>query len=366
MFQEPVARFTRDAEKLASDKDGDARPPERQRGMWSFLTWSFFLAQALAANEVFAKGIMLGQDDANAGAMLGGDDAGKTGGNANGPISGTSTSDYDAAAAAKFTAAMAALGLNPLVWSAIASDPSMIKNLMDALTAEGGVHGAAGDGSFTAEAAGTDPSGDGSSGDPSAHDPGLGGIIQIPLEVIDHLGMTIEDIVLHDVLDPVVTAVGDVLGSTINGVSTFVGSTLHAVPDLLNDAIHINVTGVLENVGSLVNNAVPLVNVATGTVEHLVSTAGDVIGDVVASSSNLLQSTVGAVVTLADGALSSVGPYNPYDQTMQGGQSHSAMDDTGSAHTASSSALADIDVVHTLDDTLNKAVHSLTDALHIG
>jgi hypothetical protein len=40
-----------------------ARRPERQRGLWNFLTWSFFLAQVMAANGLIATGAQAGQTD---------------------------------------------------------------------------------------------------------------------------------------------------------------------------------------------------------------------------------------------------------------------------------------------------------------
>src|SRR5437763_8753130 len=37
--------------------------PERQRGLWSFLTWSFFLSQVMAGKSFFPDGAHAAQDD---------------------------------------------------------------------------------------------------------------------------------------------------------------------------------------------------------------------------------------------------------------------------------------------------------------
>ena len=39
------------------------KPAERQRGSWSFLTWSFFLAQMVAAEQFFGSGARAAQND---------------------------------------------------------------------------------------------------------------------------------------------------------------------------------------------------------------------------------------------------------------------------------------------------------------
>ncbi len=40
-----------------------SREPERQRGLWSFLTWSFFLSQVMADKPFFGQGAYAGQED---------------------------------------------------------------------------------------------------------------------------------------------------------------------------------------------------------------------------------------------------------------------------------------------------------------
>jgi hypothetical protein len=40
-----------------------SKPSEKRRGSWSFLTWSFFLAQTLAAEKFFGSGARAGEND---------------------------------------------------------------------------------------------------------------------------------------------------------------------------------------------------------------------------------------------------------------------------------------------------------------
>ena len=43
--------------------DEVVKGPERQRGSWSFLTWSFFLAQMVAAEQFFGSSARAAQND---------------------------------------------------------------------------------------------------------------------------------------------------------------------------------------------------------------------------------------------------------------------------------------------------------------
>jgi hypothetical protein len=40
-----------------------SKPSEKRRGSWSFLTWSFFLAQTIAAEKFFGSGARAGEND---------------------------------------------------------------------------------------------------------------------------------------------------------------------------------------------------------------------------------------------------------------------------------------------------------------
>src|SRR3954453_5876983 len=79
-FKSIYGSGTEDLARLFAGKgnSNNSAQPERQRGLWNFLTWSFFLANFLTATEVYdggahaATGIGGSGDDAHSG---GGDGA---------------------------------------------------------------------------------------------------------------------------------------------------------------------------------------------------------------------------------------------------------------------------------------------------
>lgn len=136
MIQQLAGQFTRSAQKATEIVDD--KLPDRQRGMWSFLTWSFFLAQAVASHEAFAKGHAPGEGGLDGdGARNGAGDNAATKGLPPGMLAGVNGFDVDPAAAAQFAAALAAGAITPQMFAAFQSDPSLLKAFIDALTGGG-------------------------------------------------------------------------------------------------------------------------------------------------------------------------------------------------------------------------------------
>lgn len=136
MIQQSAGQFTRSAQRATEIVD--EKLPDRQRGMWSFLTWSFFLAQAVASHEAFAKGH--GASDSSVdgdGPHEGSGDSAAAKGLPPGMLTGISGFDVDPAAAAQFAAAIAAGAITPQMFAAFQSDPSLLKAFIDALTGGG-------------------------------------------------------------------------------------------------------------------------------------------------------------------------------------------------------------------------------------
>ncbi len=333
MIQQSIAQFTRNAQKASSIVD-DEKLPDRQRGMWSFLTWSFFLAQAVAAHEAFAMGH--GGADAGAdgdGTAHGADDAAGMKGLAPGSMLGVSGFDGDAAAAAQFAAAIAAGLVTPQMLAGFQADPALFQAFVDQLTADGS-HGAGGF-SETASASAAGEPGDGTSPstggedhpghgtDPGTdHGPGHGTIPDlvdvisgIPPAILDDLGM-ITDNVFEHIVDPLVDTVSNTLNGTLNTLEHVATSALHAVPDILNDTINLvaapvdTVLGLLgAPSGTLGKATEPLIQIATQATDGVAETAGKLL-NVVGDGGNLV---FGAVHSLT-AVLSNSGPYNNFDQ----------------------------------------------------
>lgn len=173
---------------------GEEKKPDRQRGMWSFLTWSFFLAQAVAASEALAKGHGL-QDDGGGSA----DDADASGGDASAlaafqaQLSQVLGFEVDPATAAKLAQALAAGDLSADMLSDMHGDPGQVNSFVESLGG-GAVTGSTSNGSAIyaetaaagqAQTGSQDVAQDGSSGD------GLGGLggIDLPVDVAIDLGL---------------------------------------------------------------------------------------------------------------------------------------------------------------------------------
>lgn len=301
MFQQSLAQLQRTAQKATSIVDD--RLPDRQRGMWSFLTWSFFLAQAVASHEAYAKGQFggdAGQD--GAGSSGSGDDAAAHQSLASAQMFGLSGFDLDPSGAALLSAAIAAGAITPQMWAAFQADPGLLQAFVDSLKAGANFDVAMAQGLYATDA-GSGSSGEHGHGDTGHGDHGTGGPIPgidlpgiiipglpgitLPIQVVTDLGLELGGIGVGLGLDTshgldanVQLNVGSLLGLDA-GVSLADGIDLKL--DLLG--MHVSLGGEGSSLGSIgtllsgENGALsslhldPVIN----TVTHLTGLAPDVL-----------------------------------------------------------------------------------------
>lgn len=394
MLHQTAEQFIRDAEKVSIGPREDVKPADRQRGMWSFLTWSFFLAQALAAHEAFAKGVGAGQEgvDNDAGVDSAADAALKQAMAT--ALSGVPGDDAAAAAAAQLAAAMAAGVITPQMWSAIGDNPVLFKALLDALAAEQ-LANAAGTASADAtgalpDAGGECPAGDGCDGTPiGEHLPGVT-LPDLPIEVIADLGLELGGN-LVDAVDDIVGAVAETVIGTVDvvisattevvsGAVEFIGDTAEMVVSAATglvtgtvDAVTAAATGLVDGtLNTVAAVAAPLVGETVGTV---VNTAADAVVDPLVATTSDVVASGGAIVLGAAAAVTgtmntlfSNGSHTDYAVEL-----HTSSDmgnDTlnAGADADVSAGTSALDVVAAVDDTTKGLVdevgHTLNNAVN--
>lgn len=423
MIQQSAASISRDAQKLTSLTDD--KHPDRQRGMWSFLTWSFFLAQAVAAHEAFAKGHAAADGDLSDAAAAGADDSAAQKSLAGMPLSGVSGFDIDPAAAAQFAAAIAAGAITPQMWAAFQADPATLQAFMDTLaghaSAAGGAATLGADGYTDATAPGTVAEGPGDSGtngpgtsgpgtdgpvlgggpgDGGIHIPGIdlpGGIhipgidIHLPIDVAANIGL--DDISLHvgDIVNLAVNGedgikvdlLGDLLGVQIGGDAGLLGlnvlghdplaallgddgllGKIGLTSDLADSPIKTIVTAVpeaLEGVGEI---AQTVAKVGIETVAGVADVAHDVLGSLLGGLGGL--GSQGSI-EVAGTASSNVDMYDAGEHTEYGVEigSASAREAESGSSTADSDSINVVQIVDDVSHDLGNVVGSLLhDAIH--
>jgi hypothetical protein len=362
MIHEPATQIARNARK-ATDIGDDEKSPDRQRGMWSFLTWSFFLAQAVAAHEAFAKGHAAMDDgETGAGADVAGDANAAQNALANLGMLGDGGLGLDASAAAKLAAMLAAGLLSPQAWSALAADPAAFKAFVDALSGPGGgVGGVAQDGDDVAHANdgshdsdGGGDTGGGVPGGPGGELPGGGappidggidigvelpGIhlpvldITLPGNVLIDLGLGGLDVELGDLLGLGVSPNGasvDLLGIAnlqLGGGSLLTlgsgdeGSLGHLVGGVGHSLDVLQGIGLGDAVGNTFHVVSPLtaaITSAAAPVMDVLADAQDLLGGsgVLASGGSLVTSVAGGLLSPLNEMMSN-GQYTAYGMAVQ-------------------------------------------------
>ena len=241
--------FRRKAEAVRVDKE--LPRPERQRGTWSFLTWSFFLANFLAATEIIggsAHAAIVGGDPGDASHS---DDAGSYSGVSRPEMQHVTlesppTGDGNHAAELK-------TALNPLAGGADTVQGSVgVDGPVAQSHIESGVSGAEYASSSTSPNT-TDTYSSSNSHDPTTPINGYGGID-------GHDATSNVATIVNAVVSPVIEIVGHVTG--------VVDDVLHGVGDIADTAIHA-VGGLLGDAGSNIPS----------TIEHLADTVLDTLGD---------------------------------------------------------------------------------------
>lgn len=286
MLHQTAIQFLKDAEKSTLGSRSEAQPADRQRGMWSFLTWSFFLAQALAANEVFAKSH--GDDGTNpaeADAASTQDSSAAAQSASANPLSGITGDDAGAATAAQFAAAIAAGVLTPAMWAAAGDNPVLAKALADALsgqpTADGGADMAeatAQDSNPPIDEAGPPPE-TGLVPDVTPLPGLLPGLEPIVTPIIGPIIEPIIDLLPVEVIADLGLELG---GELLDAVDTLVGNVA---------------TTVIGSVGTLLASAVPIVGSADGILDATTGLVGGSVDAVTATLTGLVDGTLGTLTS---------------------------------------------------------------------
>lgn len=418
MFQQSIAQFTRNAQKATSIADDD-KLPDRQRGMWSFLTWSFFLAQAVAAHEAFAKGHAGGDagSDADGPGSSNGDDAAQKG-LASTSMLGVSGFDVDPAAAAQFAAAIAAGLVTPQMLAGFQADPALFQAFIDQLT--GNASAAIGD--LTAAAGSAEDLAAAGEGDGGSHGGPIPGIdlpgidlpggITLPIDIAIDLGLELgsdlglglhigglDDISLNLNVAPILglnfgldgdglslSALGidflggnggGTLGSLLGGEHGVLGGlplggaveALSGVTGLASDALGGPLGHLASSTSHLLSGGQDLAsNIASGltpVTAPVTSLLGDVLdygshSGLLASGGTILQSA-GSILPLHD--LFANGEHTDYGMELQSSQ---PLDPAhGGSLVASLSANVDtLDVGALADDALKSLLHGISSDYH--
>jgi hypothetical protein len=293
---------------------------DRQRGLWSFLTWAFFLAQIVAADEFIGGGAAHASqnlDDPHH-ASDGGDADGSSHYNPDLDSLGSLAQSQDQGAAGAQNALQAAQHAAQDV-----AVPGMehidVGQVLDAVNAANAAAQGAGVAvaSLSEEIPG-DGAGDtgngsnpGSGSEPGNHDgsnPGDGitiGDIHIPSDILPDLGLVLDpvadlvDTALTDVVQPVLgtaqVALNDVF-HIVGDVADGLGGTLSSLGDTVGDGLD----HLLPGTGSLVAE---LTHTLDDTLHNTTEPLVTVLQDTTNVAFNALDSTVSAVNNLLGGAL---------------------------------------------------------------
>jgi len=356
--------------------------PERQRGLWSFLTWSFFLANVLTASELMNGSAHAASTDgdANSAHPSGSDDGNVTLGNDPSGMQHTSLE-----------------GTSPV----LLSDPNETKVAVNGMNAElsaaQGVESpvqvaalsatamsldAASSWASPVDGAGSPPGGDTGGIGAGGHDPGTTTIIEIIHDGGNILGPV--GTIVDTVTAPIVGAVGDVVYSVVpvvnevvNTVTQTVASAVDTVDHLLGtvtSAVSDTVPAVVSDVAGIVTG---IADAATGLADHALDTASNVVSDLTQTVSSLTSSasdvvdaalntvtttvsdTLPALVSDATGLVTGVADTatTVVDHTLD--TASNVVSDLG--HTIDSAASTVTDTASTLVSDAGSAVSNLTD-----
>ncbi|MBS0233237.1 MAG: hypothetical protein JSR99_07100 [Proteobacteria bacterium] len=256
-----------------------APQPERQRGLWSFLTWSFFLANFLTATEFYGGGAHAATADSTQGngSSHGGDD----GHSAAPPVPGVEPSLLEnnfggqQALPHGLTSAISGLAGSPM------SGPIGLANDANSTMAS---HGGSAPASIPLgdaynnilDAANVDQHGT----------PLAGEIIQPVQAIVETVTQTVTDVV-HDVS----AIIGGAVGATTQVLDGVVGAVTHVVTDTLGNAAG----SVLSSVDGITHTATAALGTTIEGVTHAVD---HVVPDIVGAIDTTLSGLTGPVADL--------------------------------------------------------------------
>lgn len=296
--------------------------PERQKGLWSYLTWSFFLAQATAMSGFFSGQAEASDTAAATGSSVAGADSSNlldlgsrwaSGGSmSNGePSIGNSISESTTIVNASLNGADKMTALNGHPTFADQSGVVQTVAVTESMPFVSHV------GSSSPPPTNNPDPGHGVVDPPDTHTPTVPGgedpsgpiggivdpIIDIVDDVVDGVVAPVVGVVgdlVESVVAPVVGLVGDVLEGVVGGV---VAPVIEVVADVVAPVVEI-VGDVVENVLAPVVGVVG--DVVEGVVAPVVGVVGDVVGGVVAPVTSLVGDVVEDVVAPVTDALAPV------------------------------------------------------------
>lgn len=372
MYQPSPQQFVLDTRQAKSDDS--KHTPDRQRGMWSFLTWSFFLAQALAAHEAYARGVAPGEGDPGWSADDGAGNGASGAGAGLPPALGVEGFNIDPAAAAKLAAAVSAGLLSPEALQAMQADPSQFAAFVDAVFGQGGSQNVV----MAGEAAGAVPGQDPTGSDSEAPGESIGGIV-LPVDVAIDLGLEVGGALeLGLSLDGGLGIHLD-LNTAPLGLAIDTSQGLDVQLDLLGMTVSLGTGGGLGGLlsldGGLVSDALdlPLVGQALGGVgavtDTIATTATHVVGDIVdlpvlgslVSSGGSILHPAGPLTALND-LVGSSGQHTEYAIELQ---TTSEAGDAGEASLTLASSLDDLAAVFDPATGHDPTLSNLMESLHL-
>ena len=264
--------------------------PQRERGMWSFLTWSFFLSQ-IAAGNAFAAGAAQSANDFDGGLTGSANSTGAA------PANPLATFDFHSAgggdpqaATLSGATAHAQSGPSPTGPQSAGVERPDLASDANAAPQQFAMHGDGGSGGGTIQPDAPPEAGPGAELPPIAElPPDIG--IEVPPLLGDLLPPLLADglpPILGDLLPPVLGSVDDLidgLGPSLDGLLIPVVETVEDLANVLGDVLGPTLDQVLPPVEALVDGAVdavaPIVDAILAPVEGATEVVGELINPIV-------------------------------------------------------------------------------------
>ena len=320
----------------SSRRQERARDPQgrlaerREKGLWSFLTWSFFLSQVATMEQASAAAAQAGGAGDEVGS-IGDPAAGQAARNAFLPIEPAMLAEIQEAApqattqgvAQEATAPAAVLAGAPGETAGVTAqyppeDSSAARQTSAAPSPEAAAQ------SLIAAGPDLDGGAPGASGEvhvPSTGPADVGPVIGPVLgSVGDVVGDVVQvvDTVLEQVIAPVLGSVGDVLGDVVHALDPVleqvVAPVLGIAGDVLGDVVHMLdpvleqvVAPVLGTAGDVLGDVVHVLDpLVEQVVAPVLGIAGDVVGDVVHALDPVIEQVAAPVADVLSGPLGSL------------------------------------------------------------
>ncbi len=268
----------------------------REKGLWSFLTWSFFLSQMVGAEQASAAAARsAGMADETA--STNDANAGQAAGNAFLPPGPFDLAEIPEAAAQPVQSlTQAAAPANVLAAPAEFAAPAEMRSTDESSAC-------------TADQRGRRPGGNSAGSDPLPRSPSIRSLAATcPAWAVRPCPPSGSPPVVEDVIAPVVGIVGDVVGDVVHVldpvIEQVVAPVIGIVGDVVGDVVHVLdpvveqvVAPVIGIVGDVVGDVVHVLDpVVEQVVAPVIGIVGDVVGDVVHVLDPVVEQVVAPVI----------------------------------------------------------------------